>query len=135
MIHRGDYLHTKKNIAATLKRARIQSGKSLAAFADDLALPKTTLKNYMKMGVDEHKANPTIESLELIAERLDMTVVQLISDPHSLRHSPPECADCSKVLLHSLHPALKKEAESMLELFCALSSLLYELDDQKIDLS
>lgn len=123
-------MQTKKNIALTLKQEKGLSGKSMEEFAFRFHLAKSTMQNCINMAKDESAANPTIETLDQIAEGLDMTVAQLVSDPNSLHQYPLECANCLKMPVHSLHPDLRKPAELMLELFCDLSQKLYETNDQ-----
>lgn len=123
-------MQTKKNIALTLKQEKGLSGKSMEEFAFGLNLAKSTMQNCINMAKDESAANPTIETLEQIAEGLDMTVAQLVSDPNSLHQYPLECANCLKMPVHSLHPELRKPAELMLELFCNLSRQLYRIDEK-----
>lgn len=124
-------MQTKRNIAATLRKAKEESGKNMAEFAAGFDLQKSTIQGYMNMKGEEGEANPTVVSLDQIAAGLNMTVAQLVSDPYSLRQSPLECADCMKMPVHSLHSKLRKPAELMLELFCSLSQMLYEVEDQK----
>ena len=45
-------LHTKRNVANVLKRAKKQSGKSMEDFSLEMELAKSTLQNYMKGGDD-----------------------------------------------------------------------------------
>ena len=123
-------MHARRNIAATLKRAKENSGKSLDEFVESFDLQRTSLLKYMKMDQDEDRANPTILSLELLAEGLDMTVAQLVSDPDSLDQVPLGCANCIKMPVHCLHPKLRYQAELMLNLFTSLSQSLYDLDRQ-----
>ena len=124
-------LQTKRNIAATLRKAKAESGKSMEEFAAGFDLRKSTIQGYMNMKGEDDDANPTVVSLDQIAAGLNMTVAQLVSDPYSLRQYPLECAECMRMPAHSLHPKLRKPAELLLELFCSLSQLLYEIDDHK----
>ena len=124
-------MQTKRNIAATLRKAKEESGKSMEEFAAGFDLQKSTIQGYMNMKGEDDDANPTVVSLDQIAAGLNMTVAQLVSDPYSLRQYPLECAECLRMPVHSLHPKLRKPAELLLELFCSLSQLLYEIDDQK----
>ena len=123
-------MQTKKNIALTLKQEKGLSGKSMEEFAFGLNLAKSTMQNCINMANDESAANPTIETLDQIAQGLNMTVAQLVSDPNSLHQYPLECANCLKMPVHSLHPELRKPAELMLELFCNLSRQLYRIDEK-----
>lgn len=124
-------VRTKKNIAAALKKAKLESGKSMEEFAADFDLRKSTIQGYMKMDKEEYKGNPTVVSLEQIAAGLNMTVAQLVSDPDSVWQYPPECNDCLKATIQTLHPTLRHRAEIILEMLCEHSAMLYEADNEK----
>lgn len=85
----------------------------------------------MKMDKEEYKGNPTVVSLEQIAAGLNMTVAQLVSDPDSVWQYPPECNDCLKATIQTLHPTLRHRAEIILEMLCEHSAMLYEADNEK----
>ena len=66
----------QKNIAENLKKAMQERNLSTLEFADELGIPLTSAKNYLK-----GKSNPTAETMSLLAEKLGITPVELISGP------------------------------------------------------
>lgn len=84
-------LHTKKNIANVLRKAKIQSGMSLEEFSMEMELAKSTLQSYMK---GDDVCNPTVNTLLLIAKKLHTTVTELVSDPALLERIPTKCKEC-----------------------------------------
>lgn len=118
-------MKTKKNIASTLQRAREERGQSVEEFSAELNIAKSTLQAYLKGG---ENSNPTIDTLRLIAEKLDMTVVDVLSDPGAPEARPPQCAHCLAAEIERLHPLLREPMKNQLEAYQRISRILYKED-------
>lgn len=64
----------QKNIAKNLRRCMRERNLSTIEFAEELGIPLTSAKNYLK-----GKSNPTAETISLLADKLNITPVELIS--------------------------------------------------------
>lgn len=64
----------QRNIAENLQRTMRERKLSVMEFAEELGIPLTSAKNYLK-----GKSNPTAETISLLADKLDITPVELIS--------------------------------------------------------
>ena len=64
----------QKNIAATLRAAMAEKGRTQAEFSDELGIAHSSLQEYLKDG-----ANPRADTIELLAEKLGMSPARLIS--------------------------------------------------------
>lgn len=65
----------KHNIAKTLRRSMEVRHQTLMEFSEELNISKTALRQYLR-----GTANPTIETLATISDKLGMTPAELIAD-------------------------------------------------------
>lgn len=68
----------QNNIAATIKLAMAEKDSTLVDFAEEIGIARSSLQEYLKEG-----ANPRADTIELIAEKLEMSPEELISGPAS----------------------------------------------------
>ena len=109
-------MNIQKNIAAKIRFAMLQRDCSLEELAQELGIARSTLQEYLR-----ENANPRLDTLELLAEKLGYTPAELISDIdacqlHDLHH------------LHRLHPRLRLFAETVYAEMLRMSDALYQLD-------
>jgi len=64
----------QKNIARNLRRAMVERGRSAEEFAEEISISKTALLQYLR-----GTANPTVETLSVLAAGLKITPAELIS--------------------------------------------------------
>ena len=65
----------KKNISMHLRRAIKERRQTVEEFSEDLSISKTAMQQYLR-----GDANPTIDTLVLLADGLGLPVRELISD-------------------------------------------------------
>lgn len=63
----------QRNIASTLKMTMSQRNISLAEFAEELGIARSSLQEYLK-----EDANPRADTIQLLSEKLGISVSQLI---------------------------------------------------------
>ena len=68
-------MNIKRNLSETLKVYRSLEQKSLVDFAEELSIGKTTLQD-----IESCKANPTLDTVQQIADRLHVNPLSLLSD-------------------------------------------------------
>ena len=66
----------RRNLAVNMRRIRMERGISQEEFADLVDLHRTYITQ-----IEGEKRSPTIDVVERIAKRLDLTVVDLLCDP------------------------------------------------------
>ena len=64
----------QRNIASTLKMTMSQRNISLAEFAEELGIARSSLQEYLK-----EDANPRADTIQLLSEKLGISVSQLLS--------------------------------------------------------
>ena len=114
----------QKNIAATLRAAMAEKGRTQAEFSDELGIAHSSLQEYLKDG-----ANPRADTIELLAEKLGITPAKLISEPNVL-------AEVEKLEseIKIIHPLVKSALDICLHLvreLVHLSDELYKLEASK----
>lgn len=65
----------RKNIALHLRRAMKERGGTIEEFAEEVSISKTAMLQYLK-----GTANPTVDTLVLLADGLRITPAELISN-------------------------------------------------------
>lgn len=65
----------QENIAQKLRTVMESRKKTISDFADELDIPSSSLKNYLR-----GTSNPRADTIALLADRLDLTPAELISD-------------------------------------------------------
>lgn len=67
---------TKEKLAQAIQRLQVERRISLTELSKELDIPKTSLMHYAS-----GKANPRLDSLEMLAEKLGVSITELVSDP------------------------------------------------------
>ena len=97
----------KENFSAQLKLLRAFHGETTAEFSSSIGIAKSSLQNF-----EAGEGNPTLDTISLIAQNLDVDEAVLISPPDN--QLPLSKLDASRLLLASV-PAfrtLRKERRS-----------------------
>ena len=106
----------QKNIASKIRSALEQSNMTLAEFAEEIGISRSSLQEYLK-----EDANPRIDTVELLAEKLGYSPVELISDMTAM-----ELQDLQS--LPELHPSIRPLAETCHREILRLSEELFRLE-------
>ena len=120
-------MNIDKNIAAKLKREMSKRGVNYAEFAEELGIPRTTMQGYVK-----GSSNPRADSMEELANRLGISVAELVSEEEYPAHTGNACLDELISMLPTLHPLARPaaiDAVSMLKIafqLCEDSYCLHE---------
>lgn len=110
-------LDIQKNIAAAIRAAMEERQLSLTEFSKELGIGKSSLQAYLN-----GQQNMRSDTIELIAEKLEITPAELVSYP--AEQQPPS---------ENLHPLLKpieKEFQAVNKFLTVISDRLYELEAQ-----
>ena len=67
-------MNLRENFAVNMKTIFERSNHSLTEFADELSISRSSLQDILK-----GKSNPTLATVELIAEKLDVNPLSLLS--------------------------------------------------------
>ena len=67
-------MNIKRNLSETLKVYRSLEQKTLVDFSEELSIGKTTLQD-----IESYKANPTLDTVQQIADRLHVNPLSLLS--------------------------------------------------------
>ena len=116
-------MNIDKNIAAKLKREMSKRGVNYAEFAEELGIPRTTMQGYVR-----GSSNPRADSMEELANRLGISVAELVSEEEYPAHTGNACLDELISMLPTLHPLARPaaiDAVSMLKIAFRLSEDLY----------
>jgi len=107
----------QRNIARNLRRVMSDRGKSAEEFAEEISISKSALLQYLKGA-----ANPTVDTLVVLAEGLEITPMELISD------LPPGWEQAETVLMASKEIAVLPLArrETAVQLLLELAALFAE---------
>ena len=65
----------QSNIAKNLRRAMQSRNRTLLEFSEELSVSRTAMRKYLR-----GEANPTVDTLAVIAAKLEMTPGELVSD-------------------------------------------------------
>lgn len=68
------FMNLRENFAVNMKTIFERSNHSLTEFADELSISRSSLQDILK-----GKSNPTLATVELIAEKLDVNPLSLLS--------------------------------------------------------
>ena len=109
----------KENLARTLRRIKTERQLSCREFADELAIPKSSLESYIN-----GTGNPRADTLEMLAGELNVPLAEIVSGPVSGREQAEMIIRTVKEL-SSLSP---EKRERGLQLFCELMALFSEED-------
>ncbi len=88
-----------------MKILRKLSGASMTEFAEELEISRTSLQN-----IEIGKANPTLETIQQIAKKLEIPPMSLISDDYDVNQ-----LYTAKSFLSSLHSFLQLSPEDQQE--------------------
>lgn len=113
-------MNIQKNIAATLRSAMKEKDMTLVEFAEEVGIAKSTLQGYLK----EH-SNPRADTIELLSQRLNIPLTQLIEDPEEVKG----CVELPQAA--EIHPSLIPVLELCRGLsteVARLSAMLAELE-------
>jgi len=69
-------MSVNQNLARILHRVKAERELSYAEFANELGIPKSSLVEYMN-----GTGNPRADTLELLSEKLNLPITEIISDP------------------------------------------------------
>ncbi len=119
-------MRIQKNIAKMLRAAKKESHLNMDEFSKKMSVSRTIMQSYLS---ESGRANPTVNTLELLADRLNIPVEELILGPGAIQ-CPPGCKTCLRFEVETLHPRLREPARQYLALFSELSNMLYELEKQ-----
>lgn len=104
-------MNIHNNIALSLKQYLLRSNMTREDFADNLGVAKSSLQSYLN-----GTGNPRADTIEQIADKLNITVAELISEePYYLQD-------------HSYHPALAKLVQDMMILLKDIDELSKDLE-------
>ena len=106
----------QKNISLKIRSALELSNLTLAEFAERLGISRSSLQEYLK-----EDANPRIDTVELLAEKLGYTPLELMSDM-----TAGELRDVHK--LPKIHPAVRPLAEACHREVLKLSDEMFRLE-------
>lgn len=118
-------MNIDKNIAAKLKREMSKRGVNYAEFAEELGIPRTTMQGYVK-----GSSNLRADFMEEPANRLGISVAELVSGEEYPAHTGNACLDELISMLPTLHPLARPaaiDAVSMLKIAFRLSEDLYDV--------
>lgn len=114
------HVDIKENIAATLREEMQRRKLSTEAFARFLGVGKTSLQNYMR-----GKGNPGLNTLELIAEKLGLSMEELLFRRQPFSPFGRAALNAVPGEIMRLHPYVRSGAQTQL-----LSlQFLYDLSD------
>lgn len=114
-------MQIKKNVAAKLKAAMEERGETLAKFAAELDIPKSTLQGYLK-----ETSCPRADSLEELAGKLGISLAELVSEAEYAGYDSASCLDQALLETQALHPSVKPTAEKAISI---LRSAFHMSDD------
>ena len=106
-------------LSANLKKIKDERNATYVEFAEELGIGKSTLQ-----GLISRTETPRLDTIMLIAEKLNIPVPELLCGPEDIAH-----AIASEDRLRT-HPLLLPLLESVLEQVFYLSEVLYKLDQQ-----
>ncbi len=119
-------MQIEKNIAATLKNEMEKRGGTLMEFSLELGIPRSTLQGYLK-----GTSHPRADSLEELAEKLGISVAELVSGTEYAGGAGMSCLEPIRLEMQGFHPqaqALAREALSLLRTAFRVSDELNGID-------
>lgn len=119
----------ERSISAALRKELSKRGIRFQDFAQELGIPRTTLTDYMK-----GTSHPRADSSEYLAEKLGISLSELVSGDGSPHNDGLPCIDPVLMEIPALHPRaipLAKDAVSLLQDAFRLSDDLYGLKENE----
>lgn len=119
----------ERNISATLRKELSKRGIRFQDFARELGIPRTTLTGYMK-----GTSHPRADSLEYLAEKLGISLSELVSGDGSPHSDGLPCIEPVLMEIPALHPRaipIARDAASLLQDAFRLSDDLYGLKENE----
>ena len=104
-------MEIQKNIANALRKAMKEQGKTVSEFSEELGVPITSVKQYIR-----GNSNPRADTIALLANKLNTTPAELISEL-------PESAIQAKLVLRAAQEVgqlAPEQKEECIQLFLAL---------------
>ena len=110
----------QENIAQKLRVTMERHQRTISDFADELDIPSSSLKNYLR-----GTSNPRADTIALLADRLDLTPAELISD------LPPGTIQAKLVFraAKEIGELAPEQREVGIQLFLALVDLFSEQNE------
>ncbi len=124
-------MEIEKNIMATLKREMDRRGVSYAGFSEEIGIPRSTLQSYLK-----GTSCPRADSLEALADKLGLSVAELVSGEECPSHTGISCLDQVLAEIPLLHPralVIAQEAVSLLQTAFQMSNDLHGIETPDVD--
>lgn len=122
-------MQIERNISATLRKELNKRGIRFQEFAKELGIPRTTLTGYMK-----GTSHPRADSLEYLAEKLGISLAELVSGEESPHTDGLACMESVRMEISALHPRvipIARDAVSLLQDAFRLSDDLYGLRENE----
>lgn len=119
------------NIKATLKREMDKRGVNYAGLSTQLGIPRATLRGYLK-----GSSHPRSDSLEQLADKLGISLAELVSGEEYPRSTGISCLDYVLMEIPALNPhvlPIAKEAVSLLRSLFLLSDDLRGIEEADTD--
>lgn len=119
----------ERNISATIRKELSKRGIRFQDFARELGIPRTTLTGYMK-----GTSHPRADSLEYLAEKLGISLSELVSGDGSPHSDGLPCIEPVLMEIPALHPRaipIARDAASLLQDAFRLSDDLYGLKENE----
>ena len=116
----------EQTITATLEKEMDKRGVNYVGLSEELGIPRTTLQGYLK-----GTSHPRSDSLEELAEKLGLSLAELVSGEEYPTHTGVSGLDQLLAEFPALHPnvlPVAKDAFSLLQTAFRLSDELYDLD-------
>lgn len=112
----------RENIAATLNEEMKRRNLSIDKFATLLTIAKSSLQKYLK-----GEGNPSLETLELIAKKLDLSMGELLLRGQKFDSLGTTALNSLPDEVQLLHPKVRDVAEKQFRTLQAVYSLSEEL--------
>lgn len=102
----------QKNVADILKQLQIERGLSLAEFAEEIGISKSSLQEYRAA-----KRNLRADTLELLADKLDIPIASLVTGKLFSNPTLDTLTDLCRNLHPKFQPAAFQQLRALEELF------------------
>ena len=113
-------MEIQENIATKLRTAMAQQQKTISGFSEELGIPSSSLKNYLR-----GTSNPRADTIALLAECLGLTPAELIS-------KQPDSTVQAELVMRAAKEIGKlapEQREEGVQLFLALVALFSDQDE------
>ncbi len=121
----------EKNITATLKREMDRRGVNYVGLSAEIGIPRTTLQSYLK-----GTSYPRADSLEELADKLGLSLAELVSGEEYPSHTGIACLDPILAEIPLLHPfilPIVREIVSLLRTLFQMSDDLHGIESPNAD--